>query len=97
MTEFAADEMSYAPGVLKPSRAAVHVKVSHGNRKPVLLEYRLHRAEKGWKTFDVIVDGISLVMVYRSSFSAEIRKRGLDGLIEHLAAKNRKRAKRRDL
>jgi phospholipid transport system substrate-binding protein len=36
---------------------------------------------------------VSLVQNYRSSFSAEIQKSGIDGLISTLAAKNKTLAK----
>jgi len=38
--------------------------------------------------YDVIVDGVSLVTTYRSSFSEEIRQNGIDGLIKSLREKN---------
>jgi phospholipid transport system substrate-binding protein len=36
----------------------------------------------------VSVDGVSLVLSYRNSFGNEVRQRGLDGLIAHLAERN---------
>jgi phospholipid transport system substrate-binding protein len=41
-----------------------------------------------WKIYDVSIEGISLVVSYRASFAQEIRNYGLDGLLEHLAARN---------
>jgi phospholipid transport system substrate-binding protein len=38
--------------------------------------------------YDVNVDGISLVSNYRSSFSTEMRRDGIDKLIERLATRN---------
>ena len=39
---------------------------------------------------DVIVDGVSLVSNYRASFNSEIRRHGMDGLIQRLRAMSRK-------
>jgi phospholipid transport system substrate-binding protein len=46
--------------------------------------------EKAWKVYDVKIDGISLVTNYRSSFASQIRKEGMDKLIEDLAERNEK-------
>ena len=49
----------------------------------------LEKAPDGWKVFDVIVAGVSLVTNYRGSFADEIRKGGVAGLIQSLESKNR--------
>jgi phospholipid transport system substrate-binding protein len=53
------------------------------------VEYDLEKTAQGWKCYDVRVGGISLVVNYRTEFSNIVRDKGLDGLIETLAAKNR--------
>ena len=50
--------------------------------------YKMHDRDGDWKVFDVMVDGVSLVSTYRSSFAAEIRRGGVGGLIDSLLAKN---------
>ena len=42
----------------------------------------------GWKVYDVIVENLSLVTNYRSSFASEIQRSGIDGLIKVLQAKH---------
>jgi len=49
----------------------------------------MYRTADGWKIYDVMVEGISLVTNYRSSFATIIRQQGMDGLIRRLAEKNR--------
>ena len=47
------------------------------------------KTDKGWKVYDVMIAGISLVQNYRSNFTTEIQKNGIDGLIKTLAEKNK--------
>ncbi len=54
------------------------------------VNYRLHCRKNVWKLFDVSIAGVSMVTTLRSSFSAEIKKHGLDGLIKTLEQKNKK-------
>lgn len=56
---------------------------------PVMVDYAMHKTAEGWKIFDVAVEGISLLMVYRAEFSEQLRRAGVDDLIEGLAEKNR--------
>lgn len=66
----------------------VRSQVKQAGAEPVVIEYDLEKTGMDWKVYDVRVAGISLVVTYRSSFSEEVRNRGIDGLISTLAAKN---------
>lgn len=43
-----------------------------------------------WKVYDIGIEGISLVTNYRSSFSREIERNGIDALIQSLKDRNEK-------
>ncbi len=62
-------------------------KQSNGNTVPVL--YKL-REKEGWLIYDIEVDQISLVTSYRTAFSSEIEKGGIDGLLQTMKDKNAK-------
>ncbi|MGH8806959.1 MAG: MlaC/ttg2D family ABC transporter substrate-binding protein [Noviherbaspirillum sp.] len=57
--------------------------------EPIQVNYRLSKTAGGWKIYDVNVMGVWLIATYKESFSAEINKGGMDGLIQTLADKNR--------
>ena len=56
--------------------------------QPIPIDYAMQKEPDGWKVYDVTVDGVSLVINYRSSFASEVRKSGIDGLIKVLVEKN---------
>ena len=64
--------------------------------EPVQVSYRLAKTQGGWKIYDVNVLGVWLSETYRSSFSSEINRSGIDGLINALTEKNRKLASASD-
>ncbi|MBW8905809.1 MAG: ABC transporter substrate-binding protein [Betaproteobacteria bacterium] len=78
-----------------PLRAAgdtdvtVRSRIRQAGAEAILIEYDLAKTESGWKVYDVRVAGVSLVATYRTTFTEEVRNRGIDGLISTLAAKNR--------
>jgi phospholipid transport system substrate-binding protein len=81
-------EYQVQPAADEGRRVGVLTRVSAPGQAPVTVEYNLFAGADGWKIYNVSVDGISLVMTYRSSFDEEIRRTGLDGLIATLAARN---------
>jgi phospholipid transport system substrate-binding protein len=56
---------------------------------PIDINYSMEKTDSGWKVYDVVIAGVSLVQNYRSSFASEIQKSGIDGLIATLSAKNK--------
>ncbi|WP_404301811.1 phospholipid-binding protein MlaC [Alicycliphilus denitrificans] len=66
-----------------------------GRGDPVQLDYRLEKTPgegSGWKIYNLNVLGVWLVETYRSQFAQEINAKGVDGLIEALAARNKANA-----
>ena len=82
------------PLSLRPADEDVTVKtlVKDTARKPLAIDYRLAKAANGWKVYDVVVENLSLVTNYRSSFNTEIGRSGIDGLIKALETKNKDNA-----
>ena len=57
-------------------------------RPPVPVEYAMKKTPEGWKIYDIAVEGVSLVLTYRSEFENITRTSGVDGLIKRLQQKN---------
>lgn len=66
----------------------VRTEVQKPGAMPIPISYSMYRRADGWKVYDVVIDGISLVSNYRTDFSAQIRAGGIDGLIARLAERN---------
>jgi phospholipid transport system substrate-binding protein len=66
----------------------VHNQYIRPGGKPVQLDYQMRKTGEGWKIYDIIVEGVSLVLTYRSEFDAVVKQQGIDGLIKRLAEKN---------
>jgi len=71
----------------RENRAVVRSKFSQSGAQDVAVNYKLHNKD-GWKIYNIEVDKLSLVTNYRSSFSSEIDKNGIDGLISLLKSRN---------
>ncbi len=82
------------PVELKPGEKDVTVRtlVTQSGRKPIPIDYRMTLTSGGWKVYDVVVENLSLVTNYRSSFNSEISRSGIDGLIKTIETKNQRLA-----
>ena len=63
------------------------VNMTRGDQ--VLLNYRVAKAGDSWKIYDINVMGAWLVETYKGTFTSEINKGGIDGLIKTLTDKNK--------
>ena len=90
LNEYNGQTLTYLDAVPreKDDEVVVPVQIELTGNQVVRVAYAMHEGAAGWKVFDVAVDGVSLVTNYRSSFRAEIARRGIDGLIARLEAKN---------
>lgn len=66
----------------------VNTRILQDNGPAIPIDYRLRIKDDIWKVYDIKIDGISLVTNYRNSFASDIRKVGMEGLIDKLLAKN---------
>ncbi len=86
-----ADNVSYLPFRNNdPEDVTVRMEIKLADRPPVSVHYSLYLKDSNWMIYDLSVEGISLATTYRSSFASEIRRGGLDKLINKLAARNKK-------
>lgn len=93
IVSFKRDQLSFLPlrGPLDPKRTTVQTEVARASGAPIPVDYVLRQTPDGWKVFDVVIEGISYVRNYRTSFAEEIEREGrgdaamgLESLIKRL-------------
>lgn len=73
------------------TKVTVKTEIEQPGGYNIPLNYSMYRNEAGeWKVYDISVDGVSLVMNYRTSFANEVRQGGIPGLIKSLVSMNQK-------
>ncbi len=93
LTEFQNWDVKYLPLRMAADDKKVIVKtqVLQAGKPAVAVNYRMAFRKEKWKVYDVIVEGISLVTNYRSSFQNEIKQSGsLSSVIQQLVNRNNK-------
>jgi phospholipid transport system substrate-binding protein len=90
LLEYNDEQVRYLPLRMSADAREVNVRteVQKPGGMPIPISYSMYRRDDGWKVYDVVIDGISLVSNYRTDFSAQIRSGGIDALIARLAERN---------
>lgn len=92
LTAYKSQTIVYKPLKAQPGDTDVLVRteIRQPGQQAVQLDYGVEKQDNnGWKVYDVIVAGISLVTNYRENFAQEVRNGGIDGLIASISAKNK--------
>jgi phospholipid transport system substrate-binding protein len=91
LTSYRDNTMNYKPLRMNPNDndVVVRTEVTRPGQAPVQIDYNMEKTPEGWKAYDVVVAGVSLVTNYRDEFNDTVRSSGVDGLIKALQAKNR--------
>jgi len=92
LLEYTQQKINYLPlrSDLASGDVTVRTEIIEKGKQPVALNYSLHKKDKGWKVYDISVDGVSLISNYRTSFASEIKQTSIDALIERLEKHNQK-------
>jgi phospholipid transport system substrate-binding protein len=91
LAAYSEQKFDFRPLRAKPTDTdvTVQVRVLQPGAQPVPIDYAMEKTAAGWKVYDVMVGGVSLVANYRTEFANAVRSSGVDGLIKDLQAKNR--------
>jgi phospholipid transport system substrate-binding protein len=92
LAAYSEQKLEFRPLRAKPTDTdvTVQVRVLQPGAQPVPIDYSMEKTASGWKVYDVMVGGVSLVANYRTEFNNVVRESGIDGLVKNLAAKNRR-------
>ena len=91
LAAYSEQKFDFRPLRAKPTDTdvTVQVRVLQAGAQPVPIDYSMEKTSSGWKVYDVMVGGVSLVANYRTEFNNVVRESGIDGLIKNLSTKNR--------
>ena len=72
-----------------PKKAVVKTEILQPGLQPLAINYRMLNTNGGWRVYDFIIEGVSLVTNYRTGFKNDVERSGsLQEVINQLAKKN---------
>ena len=93
LAAYSEQKFDFRPLRAKPTDTdvTVNVRVLQPGAQAVTIDYSMEKTANGWKVYDVMVGGVSLVANYRTEFANTVRASGVDGLIRDLNKKNQEK------
>ena len=88
LQEFSDQTINFYPTNVDSDKAVVKSEVLQNGGPTIPVSYRVRVKDNAWKVYDISIDGVSLVTSYRGTFTQEIRKSGMNGLLELMRDKN---------
>lgn len=90
LAEYVDEKVNYLPyiHVEGSKKVQVRTEIEQPGGIPISISYSMYLRDGEWKVYDVSIDGVSLVMNYRSTFGRTIKKEGLDALIRKMVNHN---------
>ncbi len=91
LRQYDSEKLNYLPAQAPAGadRVTVRTEIIRPDGPKVSVDYLLTNRSGEWKVYDVIIENVSLVVTYRSEYSAIIKRDGMDGLLKQLADRNR--------
>ena len=83
---YSGEQVEYLKERRKGDFAEVQTAVA-SEKSTIPIHYRMLKSSDGWKVYDVVLDGVSLVKNFRSQFGRIIEAESAKGLLEKLRAK----------
>ncbi len=90
LLEYSDQKVEYQPvrEATDATDVTVRTAVKQPGGFPIPINYSMFFEGGEWKVYDVTIDGVSLVANYRSAFTSQIQRGGLEQLIGLLAQRN---------
>lgn len=91
LRQYDSEKLNFLPAraAAGADRVTVRTEIIRPDGPKVSVDYLLTNRSGEWKVYDVIIENVSLVVTYRSEYSAIIKRDGMDGLLKQLADRNR--------
>jgi phospholipid transport system substrate-binding protein len=80
------EKIDYPGEKIKGKKAVVETLILTDNAD-IPVNYKVYQKNDKWWVYDVVIEGISLISNYRSSYQEIVKKEGFDGLIAKMKAK----------
>ena len=80
------ETVEYVTEKTKGRKALVETMIKTASAD-IPLNYKMYSKDGNWLVYDVIIEGVSLISNYRSSYQTIVKQEGFDGLMAKMKAK----------
>jgi len=85
--EYTDQDIRFGDEQIRQNRAMVDTYVAMQSGDEIPISYKMLQRNGEWQVYDVVIEEVSLVRNYRSSYSSVLRKKDMAGLLEEMQTK----------
>ncbi len=86
--EYTDERVDYVKEEIKKKKyAQVDTLIVRTGAPPIPVNYKARLSKEEWRVYDVVIEGVSMISNYRSSYQQIAKNQGLDGLIAQIEEK----------
>ncbi len=86
--EYTDEKVDYVKENIKKKKyAQVNTLIVRTGAPPIPVNYKSRLRKDGWWVYDVVIEGVSMISNYRSSYQQIAKNEGIDGLITQIEEK----------
>lgn len=69
------------------AKVNIRVKINNAQKKFLIITVGMIRDKSGWKVYDIIFSGVSIIKNYREQFNSYIKRKGMHYLLKKITKK----------
>ena len=85
--QYSGERIQFAGDTIDRDQATVRTRLQTKAGTEIPVDYRMCRVGERWRTYDVAIEGVSMVANYRAQFNKIIQTSSFRGLVDKLSAK----------
>ena len=78
---FRDEKVGFEPPIIANEKRVQVPTVLFSNGKKVSILYKMFKTKNGWKVYDIVIEGVSLIQTYRSQYHHVIKSNKIEGLL----------------
>jgi len=87
---FRDEKVDFEPPIFENEKRVQVPTVLFSNGKKVSILYKMSKTQNGWKVYDIVIEGVSLIQTYRSQYNHVIKSNKIEGLLTKMREQKRK-------
>ncbi len=87
---FSDEKVVFDPPITENEKRVQISAVLLSNGKKVSMLYKMYKTKNGWKVYDIVIEGVSLIQTYRSQYHHVIKNDKIEGLLTKMREQKRK-------
>ena len=86
--QYGGEKVAYVGDQVTGDQAVVKTRIVAKTSTEIPVDYRMHKTPAGWRVYDVIIEGVSLVSNYRTQFNKIVQTESFQALVDRLKSRS---------